>query len=68
MFAIASTRIVGIEMTQVSTLQIRTTLADLLDVPVEEVRFDLDAHLADLDRELERDLDRYLAFMEEARC
>jgi len=67
MFAIASTRIVGIEMTQVSTLQIRTTLADLLDVPVEEVRFDLDAHLADLDRELERDLDRYLAFMEEAR-
>lgn len=53
-------------MTQVSTLQVSATLADILDLPYEEVKFDLDVHLERCDDQLSRELDLYLAFIEES--
>lgn len=51
-------------MTQVSTLQVSATLAEMLDLPMEEVKFDLGVHLDELDRQLELDITRYLEFLD----
>lgn len=54
-------------MTPVSTLQASAALADMLDLPYEEVKFDLRVHLERADWQLSQDLDKYLDFIHEAR-
>lgn len=52
------------DMPEVSTLAICATLADMLDMEVEEVKFDLWGTLNRVDAELEQDIDRYLACLD----
>lgn len=54
-------------MTAVTTRELIAVLADQMDVNQREVGFDVRVWAEKMDEELAQDIDRYFAFIEEAR-